>query len=187
MSHLIWKAFSLIWKISNSTWKWYKSEFCKRSKLNNDKVPLYCSTRLQLSFLAFRELLNLIEVQFTDRSELEPVVERIFERIVGQVIRKVGHLGSHWGCRRNSMGGIRFSVAADSLVFPSFFAPMKCLVRCHIEFNDSERRFLCEEPWHTAEPYSRYDRFQVGRYSEIGSDISKDFLLRGFSFVQWKC
>ncbi|VDP44567.1 unnamed protein product [Heligmosomoides polygyrus] len=32
--------------------------------------------------------MNLIEVQFTDRSELEPVVERIFERIVGQVIRK---------------------------------------------------------------------------------------------------
>lgn len=82
-----------------------------------------CSTRLQLSFLAFRELLNLIEVQFTDRSELEPVVERIFERIVGQVIRKVGHLGSHWGWnpRRNSMGGSSFSVAADGLVFPIFF------------------------------------------------------------------
>ncbi|KAE9416632.1 hypothetical protein Angca_000916 [Angiostrongylus cantonensis] len=38
--------------------------------------------------VTFRELLNLIEVQFTDRSELEPVVERIFERIIGQVIRK---------------------------------------------------------------------------------------------------
>ncbi|KJH48335.1 hypothetical protein DICVIV_05576 [Dictyocaulus viviparus] len=38
--------------------------------------------------VTFRELLNLIEVQFTDRRELEPVVERIFERIVGQIIRK---------------------------------------------------------------------------------------------------
>ncbi|VDO21527.1 unnamed protein product [Haemonchus placei] len=38
--------------------------------------------------VTFRELLNLVEVQFVDRSELEPLVERIFERIVGQVIRK---------------------------------------------------------------------------------------------------
>ncbi|RCN49541.1 hypothetical protein ANCCAN_04313 [Ancylostoma caninum] len=40
--------------------------------------------------VTFRELLNLTEVQFTDRKELEPAVERVFERIVGQVIRKVG-------------------------------------------------------------------------------------------------
>ncbi|ETN85767.1 hypothetical protein NECAME_16662 [Necator americanus] len=38
--------------------------------------------------VTFRELLNLIEVQFADRKELEPAVERVFERIVGQVIRK---------------------------------------------------------------------------------------------------
>ncbi|EYC17553.1 hypothetical protein Y032_0030g2130 [Ancylostoma ceylanicum] len=38
--------------------------------------------------VTFRELLNLTEVQFTDRKELEPAVERVFERIVGQVIRK---------------------------------------------------------------------------------------------------
>ncbi|KAJ1355382.1 hypothetical protein KIN20_012766 [Parelaphostrongylus tenuis] len=38
--------------------------------------------------VTFRELLNLIEVQFTDRRELEPVVDRIFERLIGQVIRK---------------------------------------------------------------------------------------------------
>ncbi|KAK5977897.1 hypothetical protein GCK32_005458 [Trichostrongylus colubriformis] len=38
--------------------------------------------------VTFRELLNLVEVQFADRNELEPLVERIFERIVGQVIRK---------------------------------------------------------------------------------------------------
>ena len=39
--------------------------------------------------MKFRELLNLLEVLFPDRLELEPAAERVFERIIGHLIRKV--------------------------------------------------------------------------------------------------
>ncbi|PAV59301.1 hypothetical protein WR25_13889 isoform B [Diploscapter pachys] len=49
------------------------------------------TTSKKVSFpddVSFRELLNLLEVLFPDRLELEPAAERVFERIIGHLIRK---------------------------------------------------------------------------------------------------
>uniref|UniRef100_A0A1I7W779 WHIM1 domain-containing protein n=1 Tax=Heterorhabditis bacteriophora TaxID=37862 RepID=A0A1I7W779_HETBA len=45
--------------------------------------------------VSFRELLGLLELLFPDRSELEPAADRVFERLLNHIIRKISASGSY--------------------------------------------------------------------------------------------
>ncbi|GMT19519.1 hypothetical protein PFISCL1PPCAC_10816, partial [Pristionchus fissidentatus] len=60
-------------------------ELLKEADRPNTSSSVACSTSDTVSF---REMLGLIDVIFPERKVLEPLVDRIFERLVTQVIRK---------------------------------------------------------------------------------------------------
>lgn len=47
--------------------------------------------------MTFRELIEICDLVFPDRKQLEPVVDRVFDRYVSQIVNKVSQ---HWGLRK---------------------------------------------------------------------------------------
>ncbi|CAD6192959.1 unnamed protein product [Caenorhabditis auriculariae] len=141
----LFRLFSLFAETSpQGTLKPFQGEFLIDELLREAGRP---TTSKRVDFpedLTFRELLNLLQLVFPDRRELEPSTDRVFERFINHVIAKGFVLFRKQRKSKGCLGG-RFSKSKQNDWTPGWCQVVPGEVRVWQVANKSESRVRVDE------------------------------------------